>query len=497
MRHLMTGVFYRDLLFDLPVQSLRDYALQYYIQYPVLGVLHWPPVFHVIEAIAFTLFGIHVEVSRALLLGFVLLGGFYLGKTAELMGACPFSRFCAMVLFCTFPIIYVYGQKIMLEVPSLSLGVVSTYLFVKFLQDQRAWHVYLSALFAVMSMLTKGGTVFLIPLYAAIALCPPQKRILQNFHLWISIAGFLVICVSYNLLVSRFNGVRGVALFGYWEPGYLKAQVSFLWSNFGWMAVVGSILSLWVALIRRNGFASVFLLIAMILPFLMVVRVSFPLDRYLINMALAVALGMALLPSLLPRRYKMISRVFLGTCTLGTGVSALNTPVPVHYGYEPVARFLIEHPAGDSVAIHAAHPGNLMFHLRSIDPESDLHVLPSSKYLSYESPDEVVRMLVNSPDEVFELLDGYGVGYFLFENVEKNFKRKRLHDLVSEVLSDKTRYEQIESFPIVDSARGSSELMLYRMIGDGRMKRTSFQLKMGRLSESDLFVPKLERKESR
>lgn len=496
MRHLMTGIFYRDLLFDLPVESLRDYALQYYIQYPVLGVLHWPPVFHVTEAVFFAAFGFHVEIARTLLLGFVLLGGIYLGKTAGLLGACPFARFCAIVLFCTFPIIYVYGQKIMLEVPSLSLGIVSTFLFVKFLKEPKPSWVYLSSLFAVMSVLTKGGTVFLIPLFAALALCHSRTSLLRNVHLWISIIGFFAICLAYNLLVSRYNGVRGVALFGYWEPGYLKAYFSFVWANFGWMPVVGVCVSIIVALVRRNAFVGILLLITLSLPLLMVVRVSFPLDRYLINMALAVALGTALLPSLAPKRFGWASRIFLGVCTVGSGVHAIHTPVPVHFGYEPVARFLIENPSGDSVAIHASHPGNLMLHLRRLDPESDLFVLPSSKYLSYESPDEVVRMLAHSPDEAYELLDSYGVGYFVFENVEKNFKRWKVHELVSEVLSDETRFEKVDSFPIVDTARGASEVSIYRMIGDGRMKRSGFQLKMGRLSQPDLFVPLPERKES-
>ena len=44
-RHVMTSIFFRDLLADHPLTGLRGYAENYYVQYPALGLLIWPPLF--------------------------------------------------------------------------------------------------------------------------------------------------------------------------------------------------------------------------------------------------------------------------------------------------------------------------------------------------------------------------------------------------------------------------------------------------------------------
>jgi hypothetical protein len=45
-RHVMTGVYFRDLFVDAPSPvALREYTVNYYLQYPALGLLIWPPFF--------------------------------------------------------------------------------------------------------------------------------------------------------------------------------------------------------------------------------------------------------------------------------------------------------------------------------------------------------------------------------------------------------------------------------------------------------------------
>jgi len=54
-RHVMTGLYFRDLLHDMPVSHLRDYTIHYYLQYPALGLLVWPPFFYFIEGLRVSL----------------------------------------------------------------------------------------------------------------------------------------------------------------------------------------------------------------------------------------------------------------------------------------------------------------------------------------------------------------------------------------------------------------------------------------------------------
>src|SRR5689334_2773985 len=56
--HIMDGIFFRDVIVDLPVAHPFHYTLDYYKKYPALGFLFWPPFFPAVEGIAFLLGGI-------------------------------------------------------------------------------------------------------------------------------------------------------------------------------------------------------------------------------------------------------------------------------------------------------------------------------------------------------------------------------------------------------------------------------------------------------
>src|ERR1039458_6496953 len=57
-RHAMDGVFYRDFLRDLPFNRIKEYAVDYYLQYPALTILFYPPLLPLAEALFYTLFGV-------------------------------------------------------------------------------------------------------------------------------------------------------------------------------------------------------------------------------------------------------------------------------------------------------------------------------------------------------------------------------------------------------------------------------------------------------
>ncbi len=57
-RHAMDGVFYHDLAHDVPITHPKQWAMDYYLRYPAIVVLFYPPVFALVEAAFFTLFGV-------------------------------------------------------------------------------------------------------------------------------------------------------------------------------------------------------------------------------------------------------------------------------------------------------------------------------------------------------------------------------------------------------------------------------------------------------
>ncbi len=99
-RHIMNGVFIRDLLVDRPLAHPLSYAYEYYAKYPAISIPHWPPLFYFVEALFFLTFGISVWASRLAILGFALLGAYFWYRIAERYG--PRSR-ALLSAFCFLP----------------------------------------------------------------------------------------------------------------------------------------------------------------------------------------------------------------------------------------------------------------------------------------------------------------------------------------------------------------------------------------------------------
>src|SRR5579872_5183540 len=52
-RHAMDGAFYRDLLVSFPITHPKAWAMNYYLHYPAIVILFYPPIFALAEALFF------------------------------------------------------------------------------------------------------------------------------------------------------------------------------------------------------------------------------------------------------------------------------------------------------------------------------------------------------------------------------------------------------------------------------------------------------------
>jgi hypothetical protein len=56
-RHALNGAFVKDFIAAAPWHDPKTWAVNYYLQYPALTVLFYPPLFYFFEALAFAVFG--------------------------------------------------------------------------------------------------------------------------------------------------------------------------------------------------------------------------------------------------------------------------------------------------------------------------------------------------------------------------------------------------------------------------------------------------------
>ena len=150
-RHAASGLFYWDLL-TCPSLHPVDFALSFYARYPVIAPIIYPPFFHVLEGMAFGVFGPSPYVAKILVLSFLLLGGFYL--MAWLRRWVGSSAGWAAPLLFVMPGIILFSHAVLLNVPAMALSLAALYHARRWIEQQQPQQFRLMLLFAALSCLT-------------------------------------------------------------------------------------------------------------------------------------------------------------------------------------------------------------------------------------------------------------------------------------------------------------------------------------------------------
>ena len=135
-RHVMTGIYFRDVLRDMPFGNLREYTVSYYLQYPALGLLVWPPFFYFVEGCVMSIFGTSLIVSKMLVAFFALTACVYLFRLVCLTHADTTRAAIATLIFGLSPLVFTLAHYVMLEVPTLALALAATYHFAAYLERE-------------------------------------------------------------------------------------------------------------------------------------------------------------------------------------------------------------------------------------------------------------------------------------------------------------------------------------------------------------------------
>jgi glycosyltransferase involved in cell wall biosynthesis len=154
-RHAANGVFWKDFLLSGTLHP-RDYALQYYARYPVITPIAYPPVFYLLEALAFALIRPSAYLAKILVLSFALLAALYLMAWLRRWVSSE-SGWLAPVLV-TIPGFVRWSHAVLLNVPATALSVAALYHGRRWIESapeaSGRRQLYLAAGFAALATLT-------------------------------------------------------------------------------------------------------------------------------------------------------------------------------------------------------------------------------------------------------------------------------------------------------------------------------------------------------
>ncbi|MCL4524481.1 MAG: glycosyltransferase family 39 protein [Acidobacteria bacterium] len=421
MRHAMTGVFFRDLLVDHPWSNPVQYAYEYYAKYPALGLLYWPPLFHMVEGLFFLLFGINVVASRLTLLAYSLMGVYFWYKIAEREGPQPRALASAFI-FPLLPFVLQYERVTMLEIPCVAMCLASLYFWQGFMREERARDLWWFAALLAAAFLTSQKAIFLVFFVVLHFLVEWRWKLLKRWDVWA--AGLLsaVVVVPWYLfmlgkLSLSYERVSGQAFHHAATLYHLTFYVERVILQTGILVgVLGMAGFVWALLRARKEHR--FFLVWIVATYVCFTLIQEKSTRHtLVWIPVLVYFTLVMVENLQPRK-SWIVPVF-SVLAVYALVKALNTDSAKTSGIEPIARFVMAQPESDVVYYQGFLNGNFIFFVRKYDPQKRSLVAREKQVVATKiNVGYGTRRILNTPEEVIRMFQQWGIRYAVVENRE-------------------------------------------------------------------------------
>jgi hypothetical protein len=461
-RHAANGLFWIDYLRDFTFDA-RSYALSYYARYPVIDPASRPPVFYLLEGLAFTLLGPSPYVAKGLVLCFTLVAAFYL--LAWLRRWVAAEAGWAAGLFLLLPGVVRWSHAVMLNVPALALGVGALYHARRRMEEPTAGrrHLVLALTLALAGILTYYPTGVVLLVMAGWAAMDGTRLGRVGRRTWIFVALAMAVLVPFAWLIS------------YWAPvqlGWVLPTGTTLGSFVTWtyypqnLPSLSGLLVLWLAgvgivagVVQRRWRREVAVLTSWMAVLYVVFALLYAKDpRYalpaLVPITILSIIGITSLSEWLFRRasiatsQRLLVAVASGILLVQTGLAA-RYPVESVSGFRELVSFVERVAPAEPVFYDGYHDGVFTFYLRAGDEGFRRRVVLGNKllYAFAMVPGWRQQDFVDSPEEVIQVLqDRGGARWMAIERGPRDRVVPPMAHLRDAVESP--AFELVRSFPV-------------------------------------------------
>ena len=463
-QHAVTGLFVADAFRDLPISHPVRYAYRYYAQYPAVAILHWPPLFYIFEGLSFLVLGPSVVSARLTVLLFCVLLLYQWFRLVEETLDSYTAGVCSAALG-LLPMMLLFEKSVMLEIPSLALGVAAIRHWIRYLEQNQRKSLYLAALWLSAALLCKQTSVYLLVFCALTLVVTGQWRriVLRDaiaFGAIIAVlAGpFLTLmlflqgkAVANDLGSHRMSGWERISYYGLTLPTALPPTLLVL-------ALLGAVLAFRWDVPRRTAIMACWVLSGY-------ATFSWFGQR-------EPRFAVYWLPPLVYFAVGLITRFFrVGPLRIGMRAAAVLLIVvllipawryqrPYISGYKEVAARIVTSYDSGVILFDGPVPGNFVFFVRALDPGRRFVTLRKVLYADDIRPGAGSEELLHSKEEIANALGQYGVRFAVVsQNLAIRFDSQR-------ILREQLRggdYALLERFPVITNEprwRGEN-LLLY------------------------------------
>ena len=443
-RHAMDGVYFLDLIKDMPVFHLYQYTKQYYAKYPALGLTWYPPFFAMVEAIFYAIFGISTFAARFTVIFFALLGVFiWYVWIREIYN--QEIAFYSGLLFVTTPLVVYWSHAVMLEIPTLAMIILSFYCFYKYFELDEKKYAYYLALSLSGALLTKQTAAFIIPLFFSYILIRKKHKKLIKKECIISYIILAIFIIPLTIFTLKFGtlGLR-VTLGDLKEvsKGTTLEQWSYylrlLPNIFSWPILLLSlpIIPFIIKEKDKNGLLFLLWIFWWYVCFSYIFGYQGSFSKYGNYYGIYVVPPFCLLTVLtlnkLRDKLKFPPTLILIIISIYQIILSFNIKTPyIPNIYEEAAKFVAQNPKGTTTLVSAYYDGNFIFHVRRHDPKRRMIILRADKTLVSLAVFKRfgVYSHVHNENDIYNMLQDYGTGYIVVEDKDlvgiKAFKMLR------------------------------------------------------------------------
>jgi hypothetical protein len=430
-RHVMTGVYFRDLLRDMPLAHLREYTVHYYLQYPALGILVWPPFFYFVEGSLMSIFGTSFIVAKMLICLYTALACAYLFflvcRTHDTVRAAT-----TVLIFGLSPMIFRFTHHVMLEIPTLAVGLAAIFYFIRYLDQEKRRDIILAGLAAALTALTRFDGVYLLPFFLILLIVRRRLKIIRRREvLAAAFISALIVLPFYALTTAGIGwfhfqnatvqySVEPQALF---SPGRILFYPACVPDQLGMFAFVPAIVGLLYGMTktgRARAWPYLVIIVACYLTFTPMAEFEPRHTIYWIPaFALFAADGIALLA-----QWLRVPKIHLPLAAFLLFGIAWNTIAQRQFylrGYEEAARYVVANSGSSRFCLfQGGLNGNFIYQVREHDPDRHLWVLRADKlfYSVLVNPQIEYKQFAESDEDILATIFKYDPEFIVIEDGE-------------------------------------------------------------------------------
>ena len=427
--HSMNGVFWMDYLSRFTFRP-AEFALSYYVRYPFINPVNYPPVFYLLEAGAYRVFGASPLVAKTLVLLFTLMGTLYL--LAWLRRWVSQAAGWAALLFPLQPAILTWSHAVMLNIPAATMDLAALYHWRRWLESRRPAQLYLAVGWALAGILTYSSSAVVLLIMGCWILYAKQLKALLSVRVACSAAVSALLIGAWTVLAgSRDSGHRNVAFYLGDYPSWKLSSWLYYPDRLSTMVRFSTLLLVCAAIVlpffirgmRKEAGYSVIWLISCYLWF-SVFSVKEPRYILLIVAPLEILAAQGVVGAIellhievLARRTLYASAVFLGLAAFNVA-RARTVIVPEVSGVKAIVAYIRDLAPNQWVFYDGSYEGAFTYYYRLSDPDFTGGVVRGGKLL-YETRIEpkfgLVQNVSNASDVIAKFRTEVPCRYLLVE----------------------------------------------------------------------------------